>query len=242
MHTRYRNQLASWRTRLTVEALEELALMSASPLVWTAPAVGHTANQIGLTVLDGRIEIFDNGHLAASQNVADTSAITINTNAKVHNAVTIAATAAGVPTTVNLKGPDSVLVGDTDLGQTGPSNGNPFLRATNPAPSTGSAGSKSLLHGPPPPPTVPAGTLANILGDVTIKGIPLHKDTLALADGADTAAAPCHRFRRQRHRPGTGDHQLHRHRHAGDRRQPRKVGLRGHGRHRPHLPHGQRRR
>jgi hypothetical protein len=93
--------VATWKTRLNAEALEERSLMSARPLSWTAP-VGNTPNDIAMMVNRGLIEILDNGKVVASQNVADTSSITITTGARVHNSVTILSTPQGLQTTINL--------------------------------------------------------------------------------------------------------------------------------------------
>src|SRR5579871_3511208 len=85
-----------WKARLDLETLEVRALMSASPFNWTAPAGGP--NAIVLGVVANQIEVFDNGTLAASQDVSATSAINLTTAPRVSNSVTILSTPSGVPT------------------------------------------------------------------------------------------------------------------------------------------------
>ncbi len=178
-----------WKARLNVESLEERSLMSASPLNYTVPA-STSPNAIQLAVVNNRIDIFDNGSLVAGQNVADTSAVTITTAARVKNAVTIVSTPAGLQTTINLKGAgDSVFVGDT-----GETASNPILLKSSdllsvaPIRSISVAPISSIFLGGTTTPTVPSATMANILGGVQITGRLAGRDSVTLADAADTGS------------------------------------------------------
>ena len=103
-----------------LELLEERTLMSATPLVWTAPSK-NTANAIVLTEVTSGvgtsaqkiIEISDNGVLVASRAVSVTSSITITGSATAVNSFQILMTPKGIPTTVNFKtASDAASVGD----------------------------------------------------------------------------------------------------------------------------------
>jgi hypothetical protein len=175
--------MAQWKSRLNLEALEERSLMSANPLAWTAPATGP--NDIHLGVVNNRVEVFDNGALVASQDVADTSAITITTAARVKNSVTIASTPAGLQTTINLKGVgDSVFVGDTGERASNPLF--PKIIAVTNNTTIGTIAAISL--GGSTKPTIAAATMENILGAVTINGTVAGHDSVTLSDAKDSGS------------------------------------------------------
>jgi hypothetical protein len=176
--TTHCNRIARWKTRPNVESLEERSLMSASPLSWTAPA-GNTPNDIAMMVNRGLIEILDNGKVVASQNVADTSSITITTGARVPNSVTILSTPQGLQTTINLKGVgDSVFIGDTGDRQV-----NVVLLG-----NTVARGAMTTVSLGGTRPTVAAATMENILGAVKIAGIAAAHDSVVLGDSLDTGS------------------------------------------------------
>jgi hypothetical protein len=180
------NRTATWKTRLEIETLEERALMSASPLNWTAP--GGSPNNIYLGVIGTKIEIFDNGRLVAHRDASATTSITITTSARVKNTIDIASTPTGVPTTINLKGAgDSVFIGDT-----GTTAGKSPLSKLSILPirlvsNTTIPISKITLGGVTTP-TIAAATMANILGAVTINGNLARGDSVTLGDSADTGS------------------------------------------------------
>ena len=99
--------------RLSLEALEERNLMSASPLVWTAPAGNSKTNAIVMNVVKNIVEISDNGQLAAAKAVSSISSITLNGDLGHINDFEILGTPAGLQTTINLLKADSVIVGAT---------------------------------------------------------------------------------------------------------------------------------
>lgn len=98
-------------TRLQLESLSDRVLMSATPLTYTtAPLKGsHT---VILSVENNVIEIIDNGKVAMTRAVAETSSITLNGGKGTQSLFEIFKTPAGISTTVNLAGSDGIFVGD----------------------------------------------------------------------------------------------------------------------------------
>jgi hypothetical protein len=108
-------------TRLGLEGLEERALPSGwpmvpalhsrTPLTWTAPS-NNGANDVSLMIAGGFVEVFDNRLLVASKPLNRTSSITLTGGLNTVNDFVLAATPAGIPTTINLRtGDDWVNLG-----------------------------------------------------------------------------------------------------------------------------------